>query len=592
MRVTDQQVFGFLVNNYQRARLKEVQLHEHLATGKQVLQPSDDPGRFNRILEEQTTLAKLEQRIRNVATATTRVDLADTSLQGTTTTLSRIRELAVQFASDTNGAPERIAGAREIETLLQHLLQLGNTEFDDNQPVFGGTSRHGFAAGLALSTPVTLTNAVADSLTVKIDGVTSGTIDLTSGTETLSGSELAARVQSRINTDSTLSAAGKSASVTYTEGRLIITSNSSGPTSSIEVLSGSARALLGFNGGSAGSGGATFAATVATDAAAANTGGAVVSQGQIVNTSTASFDNYVVRFTGPGNFDVLDISAPVTVTPNSSNIGRIGSIDAGIIDPQRTTLDAYEIQFASPSQYSVRNTTTGATLSTGNSYVSGGAIEFDGLRVVLSNGQGSGPVAGDRFAIALAPKPVLTNQSYASGAAIEFDGIQVRISNGASAPAAGDLFHVVNQTRYAGDSGSYQVEVADGEVVTTNVPGDRVFSGSDINVFDTVQQLLTALRGNFRAGIRESLGALDRAISQVTAGQGTIGALANRLEGTSSALEDTKMIATNALSSLQDIDLAKTISDLTLQDYALQAAGQTLSRIFDNSLLKYLPSQV
>ncbi|MBS0151718.1 MAG: hypothetical protein JSR31_12320 [Nitrospira sp.] len=592
MRVTDQQIFGVLVNNYQRARLKEMELHEHLATGKQVLQPSDDPGRFNQILEKQTTLAKLEQRIRNVATATTRIDLADTSLQGTTTTLSRIRELAVQFASDTNGAPERIAGAREIGTLLQHLLQLGNAEFEDNQPVFGGTSRHGFAAGLTLSTPVTVTDAVADSLIVKIDGVTSGTIDLTSGTETFNGSELAARVQSRINADSILSAAGKSASVSYTDGRLVVTSDSSGSTSSVEVLSGSARALLGFNGGSAGSGESTFSSTVTTNVGAANSGGAVVSQGQIIDTSATSFDNYVVRFTGPGNFDVLDISAPVTAVPNSANTGRIGSIDAGIIDPQRATLDAYEIQFTSPSQYSVRNTTTGATLSTGNSYVSGGAIEFDGLRVVLSNVQGNGPATGDRLAVAVAPKPVLTNRTYTSGDPIQFDGIQVRITNGASAPVAGDLFHVVSQTKYAGDSGSQQVEVADGEVVTTNMPGDRVFSGSDINVFDTVQQLLAALRGNFKAGIRESLGGLDRAISQVTAGHGTIGALANRLEATSAALDDTKSIATNALSSLQDIDLAKTISELTLQDYALQAAGQTLSRIFDNSLLKYLPSQV
>jgi flagellin-like hook-associated protein FlgL len=154
--------------------------------------------------------------------------LADTSLQSTTSTLSRIRQLAVQFASDTNGAAERAAGAHEVRALLQHLLQLGNAEFDENQPVFGGTSRHGFAEGLAVSIPVTLTNAVADTLTVRIDGVTSGLIDLTSGTETLSGSEVAARVQSRINTDSTLLAAGKSVSVTYENARLVIASNSEG----------------------------------------------------------------------------------------------------------------------------------------------------------------------------------------------------------------------------------------------------------------------------------------------------------------------------------------------------------------------------
>ena len=307
MRVTEQQTLGFLLNNYQRARSRALKLQEHLATGKQVLQPSDDPGRFHRIVGEKSILGKLEQYLRNVKAATTRVDLADTSLQGTTTTLSRIRQLAVQYASDTNGAADRATGGHEIKELLQHLLQLGNTEFDENQPVFGGTSRHGFAAGLALATPVTVTNAVTDTLTVKVDGITSGTIDLTGGTETLGGSELAARVQSRINADSALVAAGKSVSVTYAEGRLAISSSSDGPTSKVEVVGGSARALLGFNGGSAGVGTTTFVTTVATDAAATNSGGALVSQGEIVSASANSFDNYAIRFTGSGSFDVLNI---------------------------------------------------------------------------------------------------------------------------------------------------------------------------------------------------------------------------------------------------------------------------------------------
>ena len=588
MRVTEQQVFGFLVNNYQRARSRALRLQEHLATGKQVLQPSDDPGRFHRIVGEKTTLAKLEQYLRNVTTANTRVDLADTSLQGTTTTLSRIRQLAVQFASDTNGASQRTIGAQEVQALLQHLLQLGNTEFDENQPVFGGASRHGFAAGLALATPVILTNGVTDTLTVTIDGVTSGTIDLTGGIETLGGPALAARVQSRINADSTLVAAGKSVSVVYGDGRLIISSESEGPTSKVEVEGGSARTLLGFNGGSAGVGTSSFVPTVTTDAAAANSGGAVVSQGEVVNGSAVSFDDYVVRFTASGVFEVLNISVPATVTPNSSNTGHVGIVDTGIVDPQRSTLDTYEIQFTSPSQYSIRNVTTGATLSTGNAYTSGGAIEFDGLRVVLSNGQQGGPVTGDRFAVQVSPKTVLTNQVYTSGAPIVFDGIQLRIRDGTSAPSAGDLFHVVSHTRYAGDSSRPEIEVADGQVIRTNVTGDEVFSGSSVNLFDTVQRLLAALRGNFKSGIVESLGDLDRAISQVSAALGTIGSMGNRLESTSVALQESKDLATNQLSSFEDIDLARTISDLTLQEYAIQAAGATLGRLFDNSLLKHL----
>jgi len=190
--------------------------------------------------------------------------------------------------------------------------------------------------------------------------------------------------------------------------------------------------------------------------------------------------------------------------------------------------------------------------------------------------------------VPLAPKPVLSGQTYVSGSAITFDGIQLTISDGTAPPTAGDLFHVVSQSRYAGDSTIQDIEVADGEVISTSIPGHEVFSGPNVNVFEAVQHLLAALRGNFRSGVEESLGDLDHALSQVSAAQAEVGALANRLEATSSALEDAKVLATNTLSSFADIDLARTISDLTLQEYAIQAAGETLGRIFENSLLKHL----
>jgi flagellar hook-associated protein 3 FlgL len=42
------------------------------------------------------------------------------------------------------------------------------------------------------------------------------------------------------------------------------------------------------------------------------------------------------------------------------------------------------------------------------------------------------------------------------------------------------------------------------------------------------------------------------------------------------------------LSQTEDVDLAKAISDLTLQQYAIEAASRTLTRVFENSLMNYL----
>jgi flagellar hook-associated protein 3 FlgL len=40
---------------------------------------------------------------------------------------------------------------------------------------------------------------------------------------------------------------------------------------------------------------------------------------------------------------------------------------------------------------------------------------------------------------------------------------------------------------------------------------------------------------------------------------------------------------------MEDVDMAKAISDLTLQQFAIEAASRTLNQVFENSLMKYLP---
>jgi flagellar hook-associated protein 3 FlgL len=115
-----------------------------------------------------------------------------------------------------------------------------------------------------------------------------------------------------------------------------------------------------------------------------------------------------------------------------------------------------------------------------------------------------------------------------------------------------------------------------------------VFNGPTVDFFAVVKNLEAALSGNDSEGIDRSIGDLDRVLTQVSVARGEIGALEARLEGTSSGLDETKGIVTQILSHHEDADLAKTISDLTLQQVALEAASQTVSRLFENSLLKFL----
>ena len=587
MRVTELQTFGVLTNNLARARARALEFQQQVSTGKVVRQPSDDPSAFNHIALDKVSLAAIEQRKRNIVFGQTRLDLSDKVLSNAMTSLSRVQQLAVQFRNDTNSAADRLIGAKEVRQLFAQLQQAANTELN-NQPIFTGTSTHGRATGLAITTPLTLTNGSNDTLVVTVDGTTSGTIDLTAGTESLTGAQLAARVQSRINADTALTNAGKSVTVAFEGDHLVIASDLNGSQSTVRVTGGLARTAVGFAGGSETTGGAPFALTATVASVAGNTGGALAGQGRVVDDNAATLDDYVIRFTSPTTYDVLNVTVPVTTSRGASNAGGAAVRDAGMVNAAQLTLHNYQIQFTSSTQYSIVDQTTSTTLSSGNTYLSGEAISFAGLRVVLANGQQGGPQTGDTFSVSLSPRNVLTNQTYVSGSEISFDGLRMTLTNGSGAPASGDLFSVVSGLQYQGDAGVHAIEVGTDQTVPTNVAGSRAFIEGGIDIFAEVKQLISALRGNDRLGISDALGQLNQGVSQVAAIQGEVGATSNRLTTSAAQLEEAKSFFITTLSETEDVDLAKAISDLTLQQYAIEAASRTLTKVFENSLLNYL----
>jgi flagellin-like hook-associated protein FlgL len=809
-----------LVNNIQRARAKALATQEQISTGKKVVKPSDNANAFDRIVATKFSMAKVDQHVRNLDVATTRLDLTDSALRGVTTALARVKELAVQFANSTNGPAERAIGAREVKQLFLQLQELGNAEHAGGQSIFAGTGRHGRATGVAITAPIALTGGTNDSLVVNVDGTTSGTIAL--GTASVTGSGLAALVQRKINTDSTLVAAGKSVTVTFDTDHLVITSADNGLPSSVEVTGGSSLASLGFNGGSTTNGASAFAIRAATGVSARNTGSAVISQGTVSNPNAVTLNDYLVKFSAATTFDLYNVSTAVGVLANTTNTGGGVRSDSGVLDSSRVTLDNYEVRVkniytvtagvndgirfdpgtgavtatltagsytgaelatqiktaleaasgaetytvgfnettgkfsitndvangtalsllysnvASTStsllgssghdqspiaagatvisdadttglagvskQLNVYNTTlatnifnitssnntlivndsaggagadttitlasgsyTGAQLATelasklnasrnaanttaytvaygsvtagritinnpagntnslilrfGNAgstaaqilgsgsatvtetvgasastlnsdagytnYLSGANIDFDGLRVVLQNGTAE-PRNGDVFAVAQTRNVVLSNQSYISGRTIEAEGVRFSLRDGAAAPASGDLFSIQTGVQYQGDDGLQTIEVGDGQTVKTNQPGNQTFTGPTIDLFASVKSLNAALNGNYVGGIQRGLAGVDVAVDQVSSVQGELGALSNRLASSKASLDETKVFLSNILSTNEDVDLVEAISQLTLQQQAIQAAGATLNRIFESSLLNFL----
>ena len=142
--------------------------------------------------------------------------------------------------------------------------------------------------------------------------------------------------------------------------------------------------------------------------------------------------------------------------------------------------------------------------------------------------------------------------------------------------------------QYQGNAETQSVEVGNGQRIQITVPGNVIFTGPSMNLFDGLRDLLASLESNNGTGIETGIGDVDRALVQVAGTQGTIGALANRLESTQRSLNDVSDLIKAALSRHEDADLAKAISDLTGQQLALEATARSANRLFENSLLNFL----
>lgn len=217
-------------------------------------------------------------------------------------------------------------------------------------------------------------DAANDNLSVRIDGVTSAQLTLTHGNYT--GAELAAELQTRINGDANLRAAGVAVNVDFDAGtqNFVITSTRYGSASTVEIVgvdSGSG-ATLGLNTG-AGSAGEDVAGTI---------GGlpATGSGRMLTGTGAAQGLRVEVSGSGTGILGSLSFSRGVgdrlnnlvidMLADDSSINGRIAGIESRIDDigEQRETLqrrmDALEARLR--AQFTAMDILVGQLKATGD----------------------------------------------------------------------------------------------------------------------------------------------------------------------------------------------------------------------------------
>ncbi len=146
----------------------------------------------------------------------------------------------------------------------------------------------------------------------------------------------------------------------------------------------------------------------------------------------------------------------------------------------------------------------------------------------------------------------------------------------------------ITAVTYQGNDQVISVDISDGAQVGANIPGSVAFQET-VDIFT----VLIGIRDDMRAGNQANLSAvridqISAAMDQSLGGLARIGAISNRLDRTSNALQDGNVQLKALLSDKIDADFADTVLNLNVAQNAYEAALSAAGRILQTSLLDFI----
>jgi flagellar hook-associated protein 3 FlgL len=138
MRITQNMMTRTVLTDLQGVTDRLSQTQQRLSSGKQILQPSDDPFGTSQALLLRGEIASNTQYQRNVNEASSWQDASDTALSKISDAVLRARDLLIQGANGTADPSARASIAAEINQLIDEVKSEGNTEYAGRY-VFAGS---------------------------------------------------------------------------------------------------------------------------------------------------------------------------------------------------------------------------------------------------------------------------------------------------------------------------------------------------------------------------------------------------------------------------------------------------------------------
>ncbi len=131
MRVSTNWLTERMLGQIQRAQSRMIDEQGHVATGKSITRPSDDPVGTGRVLGLLTRGANNNQYQRNVAVAGQDLAASEAAFGAIHDLLARAHELSIQGSNDSLGASDRSKIALEVSELIAQAVNVSNRQHGD-----------------------------------------------------------------------------------------------------------------------------------------------------------------------------------------------------------------------------------------------------------------------------------------------------------------------------------------------------------------------------------------------------------------------------------------------------------------------------
>ena len=139
MRISTGQIQQTMLGSLQSNYSQYGRLQMQMASGKEILQPSDDPIGSVALLGLKKEQKALSQYQNNISQVKTQLSQNEVQLETMTEMLLRVQDLTQTAANGTNGTAELKAFAVEMRQIQQGLLDVANAKDENGSYLFSGS---------------------------------------------------------------------------------------------------------------------------------------------------------------------------------------------------------------------------------------------------------------------------------------------------------------------------------------------------------------------------------------------------------------------------------------------------------------------